>query len=136
MVAKMLQKSKFLLYVLYSCYVKFYFDYIFHIYVIRFIMYLLYIYMYIICFLILLYITVFILFDFHLFGNVLIFIICTKLFHYMKNSYSKKYLCFNNSNFLCYMKFFIIWFSHVIRLVKFGRQFIYKILHSRDFIIR
>ena len=48
----MLQKSKFLLYVLCSCYMKFYFCYICHIYVICFIIYLLYIYMYIICFLI------------------------------------------------------------------------------------
>ena len=41
MAAEMLQKSKFLLYVLYSCYIKFYFDYIFDIYVICFIIYLL-----------------------------------------------------------------------------------------------
>ena len=64
MVAEMLQKSKFLLYGLYLCYTKFYFDYIFHIYVICLIIYLLYIHMYIICFLILLYIPIFILFDF------------------------------------------------------------------------
>ena len=48
MVAEMLQKSKFLLYVLYLCYIKFYFDYIFDIHVIYFITYLSYIYMYII----------------------------------------------------------------------------------------
>ena len=53
MVAEMLQKSNFLLHVLYSCYIKFYFDYIFHIYVICFLIHLLYIYMYIICYLIL-----------------------------------------------------------------------------------
>ena len=64
MVAGMLQKSKFLLCVLYLYYIKFYFDYIFDVYVICIIIYLLYIYMYIICFLILLYISVFILFDF------------------------------------------------------------------------
>ena len=52
MVAEMLQKSKFLLYVLYLYYIKFYFDYTFHIYVICFTMHLLYIYMYITCFLI------------------------------------------------------------------------------------
>ena len=63
MVVEMLQKLKFS-YVLYSCYIKFYFDYIFHIYVICFLIYLLYIYMYITCFLILLYISVSILFDF------------------------------------------------------------------------
>ena len=34
MVAEMLQKSKFLLCVLYLCYIKFHFDYIFHIYVV------------------------------------------------------------------------------------------------------
>ena len=48
MAAVMLQKSKFFLYVLYLCYIKFYFDYVFHIYVICFIISLLYIYMYII----------------------------------------------------------------------------------------
>ena len=47
MVAEVLQNSKFLLYILYSCYMKFYFCYIFHIYVTCFIMYLLYIHMYI-----------------------------------------------------------------------------------------
>ena len=41
MVAEMLQKSKFLLHVLYSSYIKFYFCYICHIYVICFIIYLL-----------------------------------------------------------------------------------------------
>ena len=46
MVAEMLQKSKFL-YVLYSCYIKFYSDYTFHIYVICFTIYLLYVIMYI-----------------------------------------------------------------------------------------
>ena len=65
MVAEMLQKPKVLLYVLHLCYIKFYFDYIFHIYVICFITYLLYIYMYTICcFLILLHISIFLLFDF------------------------------------------------------------------------
>ena len=44
MVAEMLQKSKLLLYVLYSCYMKFYFCYIFHIYVIC--VNILYIYIY------------------------------------------------------------------------------------------
>ena len=42
-VAEILQKSKFL-YVLYSCYMKFYFCYICHIYVICFTIYLLHIY--------------------------------------------------------------------------------------------
>ena len=71
MVAEMLQKSKLLLYVLYSCYMKFYFCYIFHIYVICVNILYIYIYilscfivlLYIICFLILLYISIFALFD-------------------------------------------------------------------------
>ena len=42
MVAKMLQKSKFSLYVLHLCYIKFFFDYILHIYVICFIIYFIY----------------------------------------------------------------------------------------------
>ena len=54
MVAEMLQKLKFLFYVLYSCYIRFYFDYIFHIYV-RCILFV---------FLILLYISIFMLSDF------------------------------------------------------------------------
>ena len=82
MVAEMLQKSKLLLYVLYSCYMKFYFCYIFHIYVIC--VNILYIYilscfivlLYIICFLILLYISIFALFD-------LKFVWSRFYFHYM-----------------------------------------------------
>ena len=47
----------------------------------------------------------------------------------MENSYyKKKYLYFIDSNFLCYMNIFVIWFSHAIRLAKSGRQFLYKIL--------
>ena len=61
--AEMLQKSNFD-YVLYLCYINFYFDYIFHIYVMCSAIYLLYFYMYIICFLIFLYISISILFDF------------------------------------------------------------------------
>ena len=49
MVAEMLQKSKFSLYVLYLCHMKFWFYYMLHIYVILFVIYLWYIYMYIIC---------------------------------------------------------------------------------------
>ena len=56
MVPEMLQKSKFLLF-----FIQFY---IFYIYVICFIIYLLYIHMHITCFLILLYISMFTLFDF------------------------------------------------------------------------
>ena len=44
------------------------------------------------------------------------------------HSLYKKCLYFNDSNFLCYMKLFIKWFSQAIRLVKSGRQFVHKIL--------
>ena len=79
MVAEMLQNSKFLLFHLYACYMKSYFDYILYIYVTCFIIYLLYIYMYIILFLIFSHISIFILFNLNLCDNAFIFIICTKL---------------------------------------------------------
>ena len=41
----------------------------------------------------------------------------------------KKYLYFNDSSVLCYIKIFIIWFSHAIGMVKYGRQFVFKILY-------
>ena len=81
MVAEILQKSKFL-YVLYLCYIKFYFDSMFHIYVIFFtiLLYIYYIFIYtLFVFSILLYISIFILFFLNFCGNVFIFIICTKL---------------------------------------------------------
>ena len=62
----------------YSCSMKFHFCHIFHIYVICFIMYLLYIYMYIVCFKILLYISIFYYLILNLCDNVFIFIICTR----------------------------------------------------------
>ena len=34
----------------------------------------------------------------------------------------------NDSSFYVILTFFIIWFLHVIRLVKSGRQYVYKIL--------
>ena len=41
----------------------------------------------------------------------------------------KKYLYFNDLNFfMLYEIFLIIGFSHAIRLVKSGRQFVYKVL--------
>ena len=108
MVAKMLEKSRFL-FVLYSCYMKFYFCYIFH--------------TYLICLLHIYYIVISILnaFQFcyrflfshylvlNLCDNVFIFIISTK-FLKCKILLIKKYLYFNDSNFLCYMKIFMIWF--------------------------
>ena len=45
-----------------------------------------------------------------------------------------KYLYFNDSNFLCYMKILTMWYSHVIRLVKSGRQFVFKILYIQDIV--
>ena len=45
------------------------------------------------------------------------------------------YLYFNDSNFLCYMKILITWLSsRVIRLVKSGRQLVFKILYIQDII--
>ena len=43
--------------------------------------------------------------------------------------YNVKYLYFNDSNFLCYIKIFITWFSRAIRVVKSVRQFVFKILY-------
>ena len=39
-----------------------------------------------------------------------------------------------DSNFLCYMKTFITWFSHAIRLVKSGLQFVFKIIYIQDIV--
>ena len=73
-------------YVLHSCYMKFYFCYVFHIYVICSIIYLL-------------------------------------------NSYYKKSIYILMIWIFCCMKIFMIWFSHAIRLVKSGRQFVFKMLY-------
>ena len=109
------------------CYMLFCCDYILYIYVICFTIYLLYIYMYIICFF---NFGCIFLFSYYLIlnlcDNVFIFIICTKLL-WCKILIKKRYLYFNDWNFLWYMKFFIIWFSHAVTLVKSGRQ-LYKIL--------
>ena len=83
MVAEMLPKSKFY--------------HMFYIYVISFIIYLLYIHMYIICFLFMLYISIFILFDLNLCNNAFNFIICRRLLR-CKILIIKNYLYFNNSN--------------------------------------
>ena len=50
----------------------------------------------------------------------------------IKNSYYKKYLYFNDSSFLRYMKILIKRFSHAIWLIKSGRQFVFKILYIQD----
>ena len=47
----------------------------------------------------------------------------------MSNPYYKKNISVLTIRiYLCYMKNFIIRFSHAIRLVKSGRQFVYQIL--------
>ena len=82
-------------------------SFIFIIYIIMlyFIIYLLYIYMNVIC-------SFVIYFYFHII--------------YFKILIIKKYLYFNNSNFL--------YFSHAIHLVKSGRQFVWKIVQELLFI--
>ena len=63
-VAEKSRKSKFLFHVLYSCYIKFYFDYIFYIYLLCFIIYLfIYLYVHYMLFNFVI-ISIFILFDF------------------------------------------------------------------------
>ena len=62
-------------------------------------------------------------------------IVLIKNSYYNQKTYYNKYICIlNDSNFLCYMKIFIIWFLHVIRLVKSGRQFVLKIIYIQDFV--
>ena len=84
-------------------------------------LFIIYLYVHYIIFNFVIYISIFILFDF-------------KFVSYVQNCYNvkflllKKYLYFHDSPFLCYMNFFIIWFSHTIWLVKSGRQFVYEIL--------
>ena len=107
MVAEMMQKPKFLLYVLYSCYMKFYFCYIFHICVICFVIYLLYIYLYIYLFVhiyLCIYIYLFLFLQYlilNLCDNVFNFIICA-----MQNVYYKKILIVR----IFFMLYDIIWF--------------------------
>ena len=124
MVAEMLQKSKFLLCVLYLCYMKFHFDYIFHIYVICFIMYLLYIYMYIICFLILLYISFFISFDFE-------FVWKRFYFHYMSYVY---YMFFNFVIYI-YIFFFFILFDFEFVWKRFYFHYMCKNCYNVKFLL-
>ena len=109
MVADMLEISRFLLYVLYSCYMKFYFCYIFQIYLIC----LLNIYYIVISILNLFQFCYRFLFSRYLVLNlcdiVFIFIISTKLLK-RKILIIKRYLHFHDLNFLCYMKIFMIGF--------------------------
>ena len=109
------------------------FFYICHIYVIFFIIYLLHIYMYIICF--------YILFSHYL---IQIYVITLLFSLYEQNCYNKKNLIiiknyYHNKNILmirifCYIKIFILWFSHAIRLVKSGLQFEFKIICIQDIV--
>ena len=113
MVAKMLQKSKFLLYVLYLCYIKFYFRYILYIYVIYFTIYLLHIYMHIICFFNFGYIFLFsYCLILNLCDNVFIFIICTKLL-WSKTHY-KKDICISLIGFFDDIWNFLLYGFHTL----------------------
>ena len=79
MVAEMLQKWKFLLYILYLYYMKFYFDYILHIYVMFYYIFMIHLYVYYLFF----NFCYIFLFSYYLILNLcdndFIFIICTKL---------------------------------------------------------
>ena len=55
--------------------------------------------------------------------NLFIFVISTKLLQ-CEILIIKKYLFSSDSSFLCYMKIFIVRFSHDIRLAKPGCQFV------------
>ena len=46
----------------------------------------------------------------------------------------QKYLYLNDSNFLRYMKIFIIWFLHPIPLLKSDRQFVFKIFYIQNIV--
>ena len=88
--------------------------YICYIYIIclcmLFVMYVVYMFicLYVICFLILLYISLFTLFDF----KFVTFLFSSSVQNCKILIIKKKY--FHDSNFLCYMKIFSIWFSHAI----------------------
>ena len=56
--------------------------------------------------------------------NVVFFHYIYKIVIIENSYYKKKYLYFNDANFLCYIRFFIIWFSHAIGLAKSGRKFV------------
>ena len=75
-----------------------------------FVMYVVYMFicLYVICFLILLYISIFTLLDF----KFVTFLFSSSVQNCEILIIKKKY--FHDSNFLCYMKIFSIWFSHAI----------------------
>ena len=75
-----------------------------------FVMYVVYMFIcfYVICFLILLYISIFTLLDF----KFVTFLFSSSVQNCEILIIKKKY--FHDSNFLCYMKIFSIWFSHAI----------------------
>ena len=108
--------------VLYSCYMKFYFYYQFNIYDICFIMLLVDIY--VLCVFYIRYIFVFsYYYILNLCDNVSISVICAKLLS-CKFLITKRYI----SNFLCYLKTFVMWFLNAIRQVRSGPEFVYLIM--------
>ena len=109
MVAEILQNVS--LHVLYSCYMKFYFYYKFNIYVIYFNIHFRHLYVYYMF-------LIFVLFVTYFYFHIIWFCVATFLFSlYMQICYSlnfllqKKYLYFNNLNFLLYENFYFIVFA-------------------------
>ena len=119
MVAEKLQKSKFSLCFIFMSY---------EVLSLSFISHLLYVLLYIY------YIFLYENFCFYIIWLCYVFIfIIFQIVSYDVKHFCKKYLYFNDYNFLCYINIFIICFSHAIQLVKYGRQFVFKIL---NYIIR
>ena len=109
MVAEILQNVS--LHVLYSCYMKFYFYYKFNIYVIYFNIHFRHLYVYYMF-------LIFVLFVTYFYFHIIWFCVPSFLFSlYMQICYSlnfllqKKYLYFNNLNFLLYENFYFIVFA-------------------------
>ena len=102
----MLYEVLFLLYISYLCYMLKY-------------MFIMYLHVY----------YVFLNFAIYFYFDIIWFWICAITFLFLLYAQfllQKKYLCYNGSNFLCYIKNLIIWFSHDIRLVKSDPQFVFK----------
>ena len=60
------------------------------------------------------------------------FLFSNKKIVIIKNSYYNKNILM--IRIFCYMNIFIIWFSHAIRLVKSGLQFVFKIIYIQDIV--
>ena len=130
MVAEMLQKLKFLLCFIITLYEVLFLLYISYLCYMFYYMFFMYLFAY------------HMLFNFaiirlilNLCDNYFIIIICTNCYN-VKLIIKKIYLYFKDSNFSFYIKNFIIWFSHAIRLIKSGRRFVFKILYYIIFLIR